>query len=288
MVQTDLGLVVVPPWAIRERQAGTWDPTELRLNGETIELDGSGRFTHDWTAEPGLLILAARLEDEGGERAVDARSVYHGPLHAPGAMIEGGVRLQVAPELLDDNDPDLDDLASIAELTMSDDALLGELVGEPIETEDVTVTPSYIYMSGMSLDLEPQNGVLMASVTIEDPFIQFDLTDIAGYSWVSTDGQAWMDSITVEIGLSPQSLDGQTSVQVVDVTTSHEGFGLELSWVPGFVEDFLQNWLEDELELQVSDAAQASIPDLIAELIDSLLVNEEIADGLDLEVGLLD
>ena len=131
-------------------QAGTWDLTELRLNGETIDLDGSGRFTHDWTAEPGLLILAARLEDEGGERALDARSVYHGPLHAPGAMIEGGVRLQVAPELLDDNDPDLDDLASIAELTMSDDALLGELVGEPIETEDVTVTPSYIYMSGMS------------------------------------------------------------------------------------------------------------------------------------------
>ena len=47
-------------------QAGTWDLTELRLNGETIELDGSGRFTHDWTAEPGLLILAARLEDRGG------------------------------------------------------------------------------------------------------------------------------------------------------------------------------------------------------------------------------
>ena len=119
----------------------------------------------------------------------------------------------MAPRLLDDNDPDLDDLAGIAESTMSDVALLGELVGEPIETEDVTVTPSYNYMSGMSLDLEPQNGVLMASVTIEDPFIQFDLTDIAGYSWVSTDGQAWMDSITVEIGLSPQSLDGQTSVR---------------------------------------------------------------------------
>ena len=201
-------------------------------------------------------------------------------------MIEGGVRLQVSPELLDDDDPDLDDLASIAELTLTDDTLLGQLVDEPIVTDDVTVTPTYIYMSGMSLDLEPQNGVLLAAVTIEDPFVEFDLTDIAGYSWLSTDGQTWMDSITVQIGLSPQSVNGQTSVEVVDVTTSHEGFGLELSWVPGFVEDFLQDWLEEELESQVSEAAQDSLPELIEDLIDSLLVNEEIAEGLELEVEL--
>ena len=132
-------------------QGGTWDLTELRLNGENIQLNGSGRFSHSLTAETGLLILAARLEDEGGERAVDARSVYHGPLHEPGAMIEGGVRLQVSPELLDDDDPDLDDLASIAELTLTDDTLLGQLVDEPIVTDDVTGDPYlHLYVGNVS------------------------------------------------------------------------------------------------------------------------------------------
>ena len=131
--------------------------------------------------------------------------------------------------------------------------------------------------------MEPQNGVLMASATIEDPFIQFDLTDIAGYSWVSTDGQAWMDSICRNWFVASKFRRANLGTGG-GCHNQSRGFWTGVVLGPRFVEDFLQNWLEDESSCK-SDA-QDSIPDLIADLIDSLLVNEEIADGLDLEVGL--
>ena len=68
----------------------------LTLNGATaISLGSDGAFSAPIGLSPGINIFGLRLEDAGGERAVDGRAVYAGPLgdyaaHAPLQCSTGG------------------------------------------------------------------------------------------------------------------------------------------------------------------------------------------------------
>jgi hypothetical protein len=268
-------------------EAGSAPLTTLTLDGQSIELDESGGFDQavDWA--PGINILSVRVEDEGGQRAVDGRAVLAGPVHVPGTVIEDGARLLLGPDMLDDDRPDVDDVASIAELLLADPSLLADRLGVPMDTGFATVTPTSLSYSDASVDLVPAAGRIIASITLSDVEMDFDVTDIAGFSWVSTDGSAWADELVLETSLVADTSGGDIGIDAIDTSAGLFSFGLTVDWFPDFLEDDLAGWVQGTLEDELATTAEDTVGALLGGVVDALAVSTTFA-GVELDMTVVD
>ncbi|MBW2255380.1 MAG: hypothetical protein JRI25_12395, partial [Deltaproteobacteria bacterium] len=112
---------------------GTGTINSLEINDEAIPWTEQGAFETTLSPDPGMLLIGTRVEDDIGERAVDGRAVQVGPVHPPGKVVEDALGVQLGPEMLDDNAPDLDDMASITEAIIEDPAFEESMVGSTFE-----------------------------------------------------------------------------------------------------------------------------------------------------------
>jgi hypothetical protein len=155
--------------------SGSAPVRSLALNGESIPLDEAGQFSSSIQLEPGINVLGLRAEDDEGGRAVDGRAVYGGPLHEPDTTLVDAVRIQIGPDLLDDNNSDIDDVASIAESLLSDGSLSSAFIGVPIDTDFAEITPTSLDYGDVDIDIVPRDGSIAASVVLYDVWMDFDV-----------------------------------------------------------------------------------------------------------------
>ena len=92
-------------------------------------MDGTSRFEAGIEWRPGIQILNTRAEDANGERAVDGRAFYAGPVNEPKSWIPQAIRMSVDAEILDDDDPEPDDIAGLIQLALND----GDLARPSVE-----------------------------------------------------------------------------------------------------------------------------------------------------------
>ena len=260
--------------------AGSSPLTQLTLNGEAVPLGADGAFDTALALEPGINILSLRAEDEGSGRAVDGRAVYAGPLHDPGVSLPAAVRMQLGPELLDDDDADLDDVAAIAELVMLEADLSTAFVGLPIDAGFATITPQSLSFDDVSVDIVPLDGELAAAIVLHDVWMDFEAED--NYIGLNVDGSAWLDSMTLSLSLAAEGSD----IAATDAQASLEGYGLEVDWVPGWLEDDLAGWTQETLETEIAATAQDTVAELVGEYIGAFAIEAEILDGVELSVSL--
>ena len=126
--------------------SGSAGVSSLTLNGEPIEYRRGRRFLSACCEPTGIQQLNLRAEASDGGRAVSSRSVYAGHVHEEGAWVEEAVRIQINQDLLDDGEPDLDDLASIAEVIVADLDLSSSLLGTTFEVSIFDIEPQSISM----------------------------------------------------------------------------------------------------------------------------------------------
>ena len=198
--------------------AGDAALSTLTLNGAEVALDGGGQpgsratFATTLATEPGINILGFRVDDAAGERAIDGRAVYAGPLLDPGATVEGGMRMQIGPELLDDDDSDLDDVAAIVEVVLGDPAIASAMVGTPFESDYFVLTPTSLSWTGASVDIVPGDAGLAVNLTLTDLWMDFDVEGTGWYDWLGTSGSAWADAVTIRTTLVATSGGGGITV----------------------------------------------------------------------------
>jgi hypothetical protein len=92
----------------------------------------------------------------------------------------------------------------------------------------------------------------------------------------------------VVLTLALDNVNGEIGVEVVSVSTTQSGFELELSWVPGFVEEFLVDYIAEEIQAQLQSLVEEQIPPLLEEFLGSLLIEGDVGNGLTLEAELSD
>jgi hypothetical protein len=256
--------------------AGTAPLTSLTLNDEPIDLAADGSFSHRFTPEPGIAILGLRLEDEGGERAVDGRAVYAGPTHDPGAWLPDALKLELGPELLDDDSPDVDDLAAIVELVLEDGALMDSIIGTDFETEYAMFTPTLARIGPVDADIVPMAGALGVELVLHDVWMDFDV-EVFG---VSTIGSAWADSATLDMNLTMSQVGGEILVVANNVACELAGFGVTVDWFPDSLEGFLSEWAQGLVEEKVVEVAETSVAELVAGYLQAVAMDFEFSDGM--------
>jgi hypothetical protein len=252
----------------------------LTLNDTSVAVDGSGAFSTPLSLSPGINVLSLRAEDEDGGRAVDGRAVYAGPLHAPGDQIDGAVLMQLGPELLDDDDPDLDDIAAIAESVLASGGLSTAFIGVPIDASFATITPTALDYADVSIDIIPGDGELEAVIVLYDVWMDFD----AEVTIFSTTGSAWIDTMTLALDLVADGGDITASSSVATLA----GYGLTVDWFPDSLEDDLAEWTLETLEEEIAGTAEASVAELVGEYLGAFAIDAEVLPGVDLSIALSD
>jgi hypothetical protein len=210
---------------------------------------------------PGPNIIEVRLVAEDQGRAVDAVTVFGGPLHSPGASIEDAIFIHLGQEFLDDNNDDLDDVARVTELMLLDQGFLGGFLGAPFEVEGQTLTVSTVTFSFAAVDLVPTPGCLQGELVLGevDPGVggAFHLEmGVSGVASIFGDlVVVHANSATVGLMLCPtQGPSGALSFEVRDPTVAFDGFLASTNELPNFGEDFpsINETLREVIEEQMA------------------------------------
>jgi len=265
----------------------------ITLNGEPVSFSGgsaqaSSTFQANIDWQPGINIIGLRATDTDGERAVDGRAFLAGPVHEPGEALQDALRLQLGPELLDDDDPDVDDLARIAELVLADDTLSDSLVGLDMESDYFVLTPTSLSFSRADVDIVPDDGQLEAAITLHDVWMDFDVQGTGWYDFVSTNGSAWVDEAVLDLVLAVSSSGGHIDVRPVISTATLDGYGLTVDWFPDSLEGYLADWTQTTLEDQIAATAEEQVGDLVGGYLEAFATDFEFGDGMVLSLSLAD
>ena len=98
--------------------------------------------------------------------------------------------MRIGPDLLDDDDEELDDAASLIELAASDPALADLVVGTEIEDENYDFVLTGMSLDSATVDILPQEGALVIEAELRDFWLGFDIENILGQSYLNTVGEA--------------------------------------------------------------------------------------------------
>lgn len=255
---------------------GTAPLSSLTVAGVEVPIDAEGRFSTTVPLEPGPNIIEVRLDAEDQGRAVDAVTVFGGPVRPPGETIDDALFIHLGQEFLDDDDPDLDDIAALTEVTLMDHDFVESFLGAPLELEGQTLTVNTVTYSPVAVDLRPAEPCLTGTIVLgeSDPAVggAFHLEMVVSGS-ASLFGDLVIvhaSSVTVGMALCPaRGPTGELTFEGRDAVVSFDGFVASTSEFPDFGEDFpsvnatLQTLIEDKMAAWIGDNLGGMIGDFL-------------------------
>jgi hypothetical protein len=243
---------------------------QLLINGIDVQIENTGEFSQVLPVSIGLNLIGAHLEDLVGRESKDGRAFYWGKALYPGEGTEEGLRMRLGPELLDDNDPDVDDVATLVEIAATDEALADELVGITLSNENYEFVLTGLEIANAYTDIDLHNGFLSLSVEMDDFTIDFDINDIFGIGAADTTGSAWANTVDLNLDLALSVNNGQVESTTNQAQTAMSGFGLTIANFPDSLEDNLAEWVQDYIQEAASEALQKQVGELIEKFIEGL------------------
>jgi hypothetical protein len=269
-------------------ERGSADVLNVMVNGEDADLAADGSYTLDVPYAAGIQLIGVRAEDADGQRAVDGRSVYAGPVNPPGELLTSALRFEIDSDILDDDDDEPDDIAALLEVVLNDPSLIELAVGVPVVASGFELIPTGVSFDTVEVDLAAGEGVLEAEVRVNYLFFDFDVVGTGVFSWVSTTGSATFIAADVGTDLSITCSGGRirTVPEWVDVQLS--GFEITVDWFPDSLEDELADFTENYLEETVSSIATDMLSNQVSEALDGLVVDMPLGPGLDIAASLND
>ncbi len=248
--------------------------TELTIDDQDVPLDGSGAFSTTLDPPAGIALIGARLKDAEGERAVDGRSVHVGPVNPPGATIERAVGIQLTDVFLDDDNPDIDDIAGLLEAVMTHPDFGDLVAGQQTTSGSITVTIDDMVVDDAEVDIWPGTGVMEVDLTMYDVVSDFTVDG----SIVDTTGTMTMDELHIEMDVVV--VEGSTGVVVQVPYVSAEIDGFDLSTNSALVPDSLIEPIAEPLvESSLEDQAQTLVADLLGELLNAFAFDIPLGEG---------
>ena len=254
------------PIEVRGRTArGSALVERMLVEKQEVALDPSGAFTHSRPAEAGPNITRLRVEAEDGGRAVDAVSVFGGAVHQPGATLAKALLVHAGPELLDDNDDELDDVARLVEVMFLDQGFREKLTGTPLGEDGELVLDAFS-VGAASVDLAPGDGCLGAVIALGDVNdgerlgVDLELTADGLMGVLGNQISVHADQADVAANFCPRLVEGGFETEVRDSLVDLQGLEISTNEFPDIAErlpslhDALKDIVEDMLGGQLEES----------------------------------
>ena len=261
---------------------GTGALHAVTVAGDEVSLADDGSFSHTVVPRPGVNLLGLRLEDDEGGRAVDVRSFFSGDHAPPGTVLSGAAFAFLRDDYLDDDgeDDELDDVARVLEVLLTDPSFLAAL-DMPFESEALTLTPTGATIEDADVDLLPREGVLFVSIALTRPVLHFHAEGAPGNESLTGDGRVAADEARFSVDLALRLEGGVPTADALSAHAELTGFTIETDmledWmaeipaVAGLVKGFVEKMIEE----QVVDSVAALLTDLLAAMAFDFSFGEE-------------
>lgn len=270
-----------PPGAVRVQGTALAHDSALKsliINGIDIQVESTGEFSQILPVSVGLNLLSAHLKDLAGRSAKDGRAFYWGTALYPGDRAKQGLRMRLGPELLDDNDPDLDDVATLIEIAAADDGLAQELLGITIADDNYEFVLTGLDIERADVDIEPKNAYLSLAVDLHNFTMDFDINDIFGFDSVDTDGSAWASTVRLTLNLALTVNGGEIESTATQAEASMSGFGLTIDNFPDALEDYLADWIQDYIQEAATEALKEQASRLLIQFIEGMSADTTVGE----------
>ena len=257
--------------------AGDAPLASLSINDVAVDLDGQGNFTYDYPSIDGINVVNLRVEDTDGERAVESVGFHYGPTQGPADPLYDVAVIHASAELLDDDNPDVDDTATLLEGLLEDPSTFDGLL-TPMTSEYVVLTPTSLEVGEASVDITPHPGTLTTSLSLGDLYVSFDAEGTGMWSWVSVSGEMWADPAVVEADLDISVVGGQVMVDVPHVAVTLHDFYLQVDYVPSFLEPYISDLAQEYVEESLQETAQDMVGTFMEEFLQAFAVDMDFGE----------
>ena len=242
----------------------------LLVGDEEAAVGPDGAFAHEILPVAGPHIAVLRVEADDGGRAVDALTVFGGPVHPPGAVLRRALLVHAGPALLDDDDDDLDDVARLIEVMLLDPGFAEALAGAQLG-EDGDLTLRSFAVGAASVDLRPGDGCLDATVRLGDDSdgqrLGVDL-ELEASGWMAALGSQLFihaDQAEIAAALCPELIEGGFQTTVSEAVVELRGLRISTDENPDLAEglpalhDALKQIVEGMLGSQLEESLGAFV-----------------------------
>lgn len=256
-------------------QEGSASITSLTLDKEAIAFDG-GTFDVIQSGRPGVNFLNFRLEAEDRGRAVESIGVYQGTYLEPDESVQNGLMFQIGQELLDDGDPDLDDLASIGEQIINNLDLTTLLGGQTYPVSDHELTINDVSHGGFDIGITC-GETLTVTASVTDVYLDAYIDALTGFDGIMT-----IDQVDLELELNFEVRNGRVEVIVVDDYITFTNLQTD-DWLPfglGWLEPLIVGAVQDEIESVIGEQVVDLVETLVADYLNAFILDTEIFAGV--------
>lgn len=268
-------------------EQGSAPLSQVTVDGRVRPLQANGRFIAPVTAIPGINIVGVDSVAPDGGRVADVRSFFAGETVAHGEMLPSAMRLILSRAVLDDDDPDVDDLARMGELVLNDFEFKAGMV-DPFELGIAVMDPTAMDFDDAEVDILPTYGGVILDITVYDVDIPFDLAIDLGLGTVDSTGFITAHSLSVTMDLLVRVHQGRLVLAATGVDAWFEDFSLALGSLgddePGLAET-LGSLARSSVQTRLQTRIIETMTLAAAELSDNLAMSTELLDGA-LEISL--
>ena len=265
-------------------EAGDAPLDAFSVNGEPSNLSDDGEFRHTYPPVDGINVVNLRVGDTDGERATAAFGFYRGNLHPLGETLPEIAVIRVTGELLDDDEPDLDDVASLIEGLLEDPSTFDGL--ETVVTDDVALTPTSVTVGSADVDLVPASGALLSELWLHDFHATFDIAGTGLLDWLEVSGEMWADPAWAEMDLDVSASQGQVNATVTYVDVRLDNFAFAVDWVPGWVEELLYDTVQGYVEDALLETAEGMVAEFLEEFLQTFAVETTFGEETPVTLGI--
>ncbi|OIP34591.1 MAG: hypothetical protein AUK47_17755 [Deltaproteobacteria bacterium CG2_30_63_29] len=270
----------------------------LYIDGKAVPVGPDGRFeTHiEPNLRAGLQVIDYRAVDATFQETTGSRAFLHGELRDPRNGLDEAARVVLPGWLLDDNDDDLDDLASAVKLLMGlvpvPDQRVSLGCNGAVDLEDIRLRVN-------DLDLIPLDGEIEVRVSLRDVSLDID-GEACACAWggsvacLSVRGSVSTDQMVVDLTASVGK-SAPTSLEVTDATLTLSPLSIHwdffygsLDWVLELFEEEIRSRLVGAFESAVQERVQGNLRALLESIlpIHTITLPPPLDDAVALETQL--
>jgi hypothetical protein len=248
-------------------------------------------FAVPLTPEQGMNLLKLEASNRFGQTDKGVQSFYYSTVYHPvsaddfeAGKVAQGAAIGLSQEFLDDNDPEINDLAAIVNLVFASLDLTSAISNPASHVSelgcDYDLNLNSVTFGETDTDLRILSNGLGLQVAIANFHINFRLQQTSGGFWCpgSTNGEASANPavITTTVAMSVQN--GEVVAQAQGTSVNLQNFSISVSsWFLNLILGLLQGAAQSMIQDAAVDAINDQINPMIGSVFGALALNQDIS-----------
>jgi hypothetical protein len=243
---------------------------QVMVNGTLATLADDGSFQATITLDDGVTLLETVATDGGGNTASDARAILAGNLVDQTTPVADAIAAVISPQAMNG----LADLVNSYTSGIDLSALArsyNPVVNTGDSCNDYKAYVDSVTRGPIEVSAAAATGGIQGRVTIRDLVIRGHIDFRAVCISGSANYTVTADAYDAGSLIAPALADGTISIGLQNVTSNFRGFNVDVSGVPGFVEDRFEGAVRDKVAAILRDKIAQVVPPLATQFLDGFV-----------------